>query len=182
VVAGFADQVVEAGAFAAEDEDAVAGEVELVVVGCAALVESDDPEVLAFEVFEGADEVDDAGDAEMLGGAGAGLDGDRAEGAERRSVRTTPSTPAPSATRSSAPRFCGSSTPSRARSRRREPVAFGGRVGREQVFDGQELLRADEGDDALMGGGLAISVSCSRDSWRTRMPAWRQAATRRSRR
>ena len=40
-------------------------------------------------------------------------------GAERRSVSMTPSTPAPSATRSSAPRFCGSSTPSRARSSRR---------------------------------------------------------------
>ena len=40
------------------------------------------------------------------------------KGAARRSVSTTPSTPAPSATRRSAPRFCGSSTPSSARSRR----------------------------------------------------------------
>ena len=79
VVAGAADEIVEAGAFAAEDEDAVAGEVEAVVVGCAALVETDDPEVLPLQVFERADEVDDAGDAEMLGGAGAGFDGDGAQ-------------------------------------------------------------------------------------------------------
>ena len=80
VVAGAADQIVEAGAFAAEDEDAVAGEVELVVVGRSAFVEADDPEILALELFEGADEVDDAGDAEVLGCAGAGLDGHGAQG------------------------------------------------------------------------------------------------------
>ena len=64
----------------------------------------------------------------------------------------TPSTPAPSATRSRAPRFCGSSTPSRAR-RRRAAAGVGGR-GREEIFDGEEFLRADEGDDALVGGGF----------------------------
>ena len=32
------------------------------------------------ELFEGADEVDDAGDAQVLGCAGAGLDGDRTQG------------------------------------------------------------------------------------------------------
>jgi hypothetical protein len=79
VVAGAADEVVEASAFASEDEHAVAGEVELVVVSGAALVESDGPYISLFEVFEGADEVDDAGDAEMLGSAGAGFDGDGAE-------------------------------------------------------------------------------------------------------
>ena len=43
VITGFADQVVKAGAFASQDEDAVAGEVKLVVVGLPALVEADDP-------------------------------------------------------------------------------------------------------------------------------------------
>jgi hypothetical protein len=75
VVTGAADEVVEARAFAAKDEDAVAGEVELVVVGRAALVETDDPEVLALEFFEGADEIDDTSDAQVFGCAGAGLDG-----------------------------------------------------------------------------------------------------------
>ena len=79
VVAGAADEIVEAGAFAAQDEDAVAGEVELVVVGGAALVEADDPDVLLLQFLEGADEVDDAGDAEVLGGAGAGFHGDGAQ-------------------------------------------------------------------------------------------------------
>ena len=45
MVAGAADEVVQARALAAEDENAVAGQVELVVVGCAALVETDDPEI-----------------------------------------------------------------------------------------------------------------------------------------
>ena len=55
----------------------IAGEIELVVVGRAAFVESRPmiQRLLALEVLEGADEVDDAGDAEVLGGAGAGLDG-----------------------------------------------------------------------------------------------------------
>ena len=79
MVATATDQIVEASAFAAENEDAVAGQVELVVVGFSTFVEAYDPEVLALKVFKGADEVDDAGDAQVLGGAGAGLDGYRAE-------------------------------------------------------------------------------------------------------
>jgi hypothetical protein len=80
VVAGAADEVVETGTFAAEDEDAVAGEIELVVVGLAALIETDDPDILLLQVFKGAYEVDDAGNAEVLGGSGTGFDGYRAEG------------------------------------------------------------------------------------------------------
>ena len=45
----------------------------------AAFVETDDPEVAALEIFECADKVDDTGDAEMLGGSGAGFDGGGAE-------------------------------------------------------------------------------------------------------
>ena len=51
VVAGAADEIVEAGAFAAEDEDAVAGKVELVVVGRTAFVEADDPDVLLLQLL-----------------------------------------------------------------------------------------------------------------------------------
>ncbi len=48
MVAGAADEVVKACAFPAKDEDAVAGEVETVVVGrSAALVQTDNPEILA---------------------------------------------------------------------------------------------------------------------------------------
>jgi len=52
-----ADQIVQPRAFAAKDENAVAAEVELVVVGCAAFVESNDPEIPALQFFQSADEV-----------------------------------------------------------------------------------------------------------------------------
>ena len=79
MITGAADEIVEACALAAEDEDAVAGEVEMVVVSLAAFVETDDPDVLFFQLFEGADEIDDAGDAQVLGCSGAGFDGCRTE-------------------------------------------------------------------------------------------------------
>jgi hypothetical protein len=80
VVAGAADEVVKAVAFASKDDYGVGREIVLVVTGCAALVEAGDPDVLLLELFEGADEVDDAGDADVLGGSGGGFDGDGAEG------------------------------------------------------------------------------------------------------
>jgi hypothetical protein len=79
VVAGAADQVVQPRALAAQHQNAVAGQIELVVVGLATLVEADDPEVAALELFQRADQIDHAGDAQVLGGAGAGLDRDRAQ-------------------------------------------------------------------------------------------------------
>ena len=79
MVAGSADKVVEAGTFPAQNEDAVAGEVELVVVGRAAFVETDDPDVLLLQLFKRADKVDDACDAKMFGSSGAGFDRDGAQ-------------------------------------------------------------------------------------------------------
>ena len=73
VIAGAFDELVEAGAFAAEDEAGVLAEVEVGVVGCAAFVQADDPDVALFHGFEGAGEVDDFGDADMLGCPGGGL-------------------------------------------------------------------------------------------------------------
>ena len=78
MVAGAADEIVKARALTAKDENAVAGEVELVVVGCAAFIEADDPDVLFFQLLQSSHEVDDAGDAQVFGCSGAGLDGDRA--------------------------------------------------------------------------------------------------------
>jgi len=80
VVAGAAYKIVEAGPFAAQHDDAVAGEVEPVVIGGAAFVETDDPEILLLEVFKGTNQVHDARDAKVFCGAGAGLNGGRAEG------------------------------------------------------------------------------------------------------
>ena len=73
VVAGFLDEVVEAGALAAKDQDTVGAEVEVGVVGGAALVEAQDPDAGLLHLLEGADEVGDAGDAYVLGGAGGGF-------------------------------------------------------------------------------------------------------------
>jgi hypothetical protein len=67
VVAAAADEVVETGALAPKNENAVAGEVELVVVGCAALVESNNPEVPPFELVERANKIDDARDPKVFG-------------------------------------------------------------------------------------------------------------------
>ena len=154
VVAGAADEVVEAGSFAAEDEDAVAGEVELVVIGGASFVEADDPDVLAFEFLKGTDEVDDARDAEVLSGASAGLDGYGAEGGgaafgEDDAIVAG----AVGYAEEGAEILWIFDTVER----EEQAGARGGGCGRgEQVFDGEEFLRADDGDDALMAG-------CSRD-------------------
>jgi hypothetical protein len=52
MVAGAAHEIVETGAFAAKDDDEIAGEIELVVWGGAAFVETNDPEIAALELFE----------------------------------------------------------------------------------------------------------------------------------
>jgi hypothetical protein len=152
MIAGAANQVVEARAFAAEHQDTVASEVELVVVARAALVESDDPEIAAFEFFKGADEVDDAGDAQMFGGAGAGFDGYGAQGGrtplgEQNAVHTG----AVGNAQESAEilRILDS-----IESEQQAGGGFGGWVRLEEVFDGQKLLRTDQSHDALVGGGL----------------------------
>jgi hypothetical protein len=152
VVAGAADEVVETGAFSAEDQDAVAGEVELVVIGGAALVEADDPEILFLEVFEGADEVDDAGDAEVFGGSGAGFDCYRTDGGgtalgEDDAVDACPVGYAEE--RAEILRVFDSVEGE-------EQAAAGGvgRVGSEEVLNGEEFLGANHGDDALVRGGL----------------------------
>jgi hypothetical protein len=151
VIAGAADERVKARAFAAEDDDEVAGEIELVVGGASAFVETGDPEVVAFEVFEGADEIDDASDAEVLGGAGAGFDGGRTEG--RRAALgedDTVDTGAIGNTKKSAEVlrvFDAIEGEDKARGR-------AGREGREEIFEGEEFLRADESDDALVSGSF----------------------------
>ena len=102
-----------------------------------------------FSSSQGADEVDDAGDAEVLGGSGAGFHGD---GAERRGAALGEDDAVDAGTIGYAEK--------RAEILRifdaieREEQARLRWIGRgEEVFDGQGFLRADEGDDALVGGG-----------------------------
>jgi hypothetical protein len=80
MVAGAAYQIVESCTFASEHNYSIGPKIVAVVIRCATLVQTDAPDIAFFEGFEGTDQVDDAGEAEMLGGAGRGLDGDGAEG------------------------------------------------------------------------------------------------------
>jgi hypothetical protein len=146
MVAGAADEIVEAGAFSAEDEDAVATEVELVVVGCAALIEADNPDVLFFQFLQSADEIDDAGYAEVFGGSGAGFYG---YGAQWRSTALGENYAV----------YSGAVGYAEKRSKilwifdaiEGEEQAWLRRIGGgEEVFNRQCFLRADESYDSLM--------------------------------
>jgi hypothetical protein len=150
VVAGAADEVVESGSLAAQNQDAVAGEVELVVIAGAALVKTDDPDVLIFKFFEGADEIDDAGDAQVLGCASAGLYGDRAE--RSRSPLGKHDAVDASAighAQQSAEILRVFHTVEGQQQARDSRL-----LRREEVFDGEKLLRVDQGYYALVSWGL----------------------------
>lgn len=154
VVAGLADEVVQACAFPAEDENAVAGEVELVVVGRTALVETDNPQILPFEVFEGADQINDASDAEVLGSSGAGFDGDWAQG---RGAALGEDDAVDAGAVGYAEQSAEVLRVFDAVEGEQQTVRAcfcGGWAGREQVFDGEEFLRADQGDYTLVSGSF----------------------------
>src|SRR5215211_2013897 len=73
-VAGVPDQAVEAGAFAADhDADGFVGELEGEQACVGGAVEADAPDAGVAELFDGAGEVGDLGDGEVLQGAGGGL-------------------------------------------------------------------------------------------------------------
>ena len=150
VVAGAAYKIVEAGAFAAQHEDAVAGEVELVVVGGAAFVEADDPEILLLQVFKGTNQVDDARDAEVFCGAGAGFDGDRAEGRGTAFGENHAIDPGAVGDAEQSAQILGILD---AIECQQQAGSGGSGRGVEEVFDGEKFLRADHGHDALVGGG-----------------------------
>lgn len=79
MIAGAPHEVVQPCSFTSEHDYRIGPEIVAVVIGGAALVETDDPEVALLEGFKGADEVDDAGQAEVLGRAGRSFDGHGAE-------------------------------------------------------------------------------------------------------
>jgi len=148
VVAGAANQLVQARAFAAQHQHAVAGQVELVVVGSASFVQADDPHILLFQVFQGTDQVDDAGNAEVFGCSSAGLDGDRADGrgaalGEDNAVHA--SAVGYAEQRAQVLRvFHAVEGQQQAAARRISCVR------RVQILYGEEFLRANESDDALV--------------------------------
>lgn len=150
MVAGLLDEVVEAGAFPAKDENAVGGEVEVGVIGGTALVEADDPDVGLLHLLEGADEIGDAGDADVLGGPGGGFgygggDGSAASLGEKNAVD---------------PRSVGGAEEGAevvgvfdAVEGEEEAGAAVWRGGKK-IFDGKECPFAKIGDDALMRLGF----------------------------
>jgi len=150
VVAGATNKIVQASALAAEDDREIACEVELVVIGQASFVETDDPEVVALEFFESADEVDDAGDAKVLGCARAGFDDRGAEGcgAALGEDDTVNAGAVGDAEK------CAEILRIFNAVEREDEAGCGrlARIGFEEVFDGEEFLRVDEGNDALVRG------------------------------
>lgn len=150
VVAGLLDEVVEAGAFASEDEDAVGGEVEVGVVGGAALVETDDPDVGLLHLLEGADEVGYAGDADVFGGPGRRF-GDCSGNGGAATLRKNNAV-------DSDPVGCAEDGTEivgvfqAVEGEEEAMVAVSG--GDEEVFNGEECPFAKIGDDALMRLGL----------------------------
>ena len=147
MVAGAAREVVEAFAFTAEDDDGVGGEVIGVVINAATLVEADAPDVLLLELLKRADEIDDAGDAQVFCGAGRGFDGDGAQGSGAALGKDD---------------AIDAGSVGRAQERaevlgvfhavesEQEAGAGGIFRGGDEVFEGEEFAFADEGDDALV--------------------------------
>jgi RNA polymerase sigma-70 factor (ECF subfamily) len=151
VVAGAAHQLVEACAFAAKDEGAGGGEVELVVVLGATLVEADDPDAGGFDLLEGAGHVDDAGHADVLDRAGGGFGGDGAEGG---GAALGGDDAVDAGTVGGTQQGAEVLRVFDAIEREQESV-FARDVSRdEEIFEVGELFAADEGDDALVSGGF----------------------------
>lgn len=153
MVAGAADEFVQTGPLASQDNYGVGREVEAVVILIAALIEADHPEIALLERLEGADQIDHAGETEMLGGSGGGLDSDGAKGSGAA---------------------LGEEDAVHARGFRRakdgaevlrifdavkgENEARLGAV--EEVFHVEEVSFTNDGNDALMGGRVSESGEC----------------------
>lgn len=75
MVAGAPDEIVQSSAFAAKHKNTVTGQIEAVVVGFSALVETDNPDVLLLQFFKSANEIDNPRYAKMFDCAGTGFHG-----------------------------------------------------------------------------------------------------------
>ena len=124
-------------------------EVEVGVVGGAALVEAEDPDVGLLHLLERADEVGDAGDADVLGGSGGGFGDGRGDGGGAALGEDDAVDAGAVGGAEEGAEVVGVFD---AVEGEEEAVAAVGRRG-EQVFDGEEVALANEGDDALVGVG-----------------------------
>ena len=154
MVAGALDEFVEAGAFTTEDEATILTEVEVHVVGGAALVEADDPDVALLHGFQGAGDVDDLGDAGVLGGSGGGFGDDRVQGSGPAFGDDDAIDAGAIGGAEQGAEVVGVFD---AVQHQKEAAAGLAMLGVEEVFEGEELPLAEEGDDALMGVGFGVS-------------------------
>jgi hypothetical protein len=154
VIAGAFDELVEAGAFAAEDEAGVLAEVEVGVVGCAALVEANDPDVALLHGFEGAGEVDDLSDADVFGGPGGGFGNG---GREWRGAALGEEDAVDACTVGRAEERAEIVGVFNAVECEEETVAGGADGCVEEVFESKEFAFAEEGDDALVVVGAGVA-------------------------
>ena len=146
MVAGAPDQVVQAVAFAAHHQHAVAGEVKVVIVRGAAFIETNDPEIVALEFFQSADKIDNAGDSEMLLSAGGSLGGNGAQrsGSTLRHDDGIRTGPVGRAKQGSQILWILDAI-----ERKHEPRRASGR---DDILNGEKLLSANDGHDTLMSG------------------------------
>ena len=154
MVTGALNEIVEPGAFAAENKAAVLTEVEVGVVGGAALVEADDPDVLLLHRFEGASYVDDLGDADVLGGTGGGLRGDGAEGGGPALGEDDAVDAGAIGGAEEGAEVMGVLD---AIESKEKAVSGGADGGVEEVLQSEEFALAKEGDDALVSIGFAVA-------------------------
>jgi hypothetical protein len=165
MVASTADKIVQTGALATEDEDEIAGKVELVVIRGAVFVEADDPEVVLLEVFKRADQVDHSGDAEMLGCTGTGFDG---YGAEGRCAAFCEDNTVDSGAVGHAQKGAEVLRIFNAIDREDKTRGETGHWRSKQVFDGEKFMRADVRDNALvgrcLGGGGQLVAGLLKDA------------------
>jgi hypothetical protein len=108
---------------------------------------------VALELFKGPDQVDDASDAEVLGGAGAGFNGDGAErgGAALGEDYAVYAGAVGYAEKRAEILWIFDAVECEKQTR---GAGFRGRIGFEEVFDGERLLRAHQSHNSLMGWGL----------------------------
>jgi hypothetical protein len=116
----------------------------------AALIQTDNPEILPLQLFQGTHQVHHAGDAQVLGCAGACFDGNRAQ--RGRTALGEYDAVNPSAV--------GDAQESAEILRvfhaveGEQQAGNSGPLRQEKVFDGQELLRVNHGHNALVSGVL----------------------------
>ena len=154
MVAGALHQIVQPGAFAAQHQAAILLEVEVAVVGLAALIQADDPDVLLFHRLQRAGKIDDLRNAHVFAGPGRGFGHNRAE---RRRPPFGQDDSVNARTIGRPQQRAQVVRVFHAIERQEKSPAAGSRGSVQQVFERQELAFAQEGHNTLVGVGLGVA-------------------------